>query len=253
MNPFDLTGKVAIVTGSSKGIGRGIAEGLAAQGAQVVISSRKIEPCKDVAQAIQAKGGTARAIACHVGRKEDVAKLIEETHQQCGPVDILVCNAAANPYYGPLLDMPDEAYHKTMDTNVLSPMWLIHAVLPDMKAKRDGSIILVSSVGSLKGSAALGAYAMSKAAMNQLARNLALELGPAGIRVNALLPGLVKTDFAKALWSTPEGQARIRAFPMGRVGEPEDIAPAAVYLASPGARWTTGQIFVVDGGATIQG
>lgn len=252
MNPFDLTGKVAIVTGSSKGIGRGIAEGLAAQGAKVVISSRKAEPCQEVAKAIVAKGGKAVAIACHVGRKDDVAHLIEETRKQLGPVDILVCNAAANPYYGPLLDMPDEAYHKTMDTNVLSPMWLMQAVLPDMKAKKDGSIILVSSVGSLKGSAALGAYAMSKAAMNQLARNLAIELGPHGIRVNALLPGLVKTDFAKALWSTAEGEARIRKFPIGRVGEPEDIAPAAVYLASPGARWTTGQTIVVDGGATIQ-
>jgi NAD(P)-dependent dehydrogenase (short-subunit alcohol dehydrogenase family) len=253
MNPFDLTGKVAIVTGSSKGIGRGIAEGMAAQGAKVVISSRKVEPCQAVAEEIRAKGGQAAAIACHVGRKDDVAQLIEATHKQFGPVDILVCNAAANPYYGPLLDMPDDAYHKTMDTNVLSPMWLIHAVLPDMKAKKDGAIILVSSVGSLKGSAALGAYAMSKAALNQLARNLALELGPFNIRVNALLPGLVKTDFAKALWSTPQGQQRIKAFPLGRVGEPEDIAPAAVYLASPGGRWTTGQTIVVDGGATIQG
>jgi dehydrogenase/reductase SDR family protein 4 len=251
MNPFDLTGKVAIITGSSKGIGRGIAEGLAAQGAKVVISSRKLEPCQQVAKAIVASGAKAIAIACHVGKKDDIARLIEETHKQFGPVDILVCNAAANPYYGPLLDMPDEAYHKTMDTNVLSPMWLISAVLPDMKAKQDGSIILVSSVGSLKGSAALGAYAMSKAALNQVARNLAIELGPHGIRVNALLPGLVKTDFARALWSTPEGQARIKAFPLGRVGEPQDIAPAAVYLASPGARWTTGQTIVVDGGATV--
>jgi dehydrogenase/reductase SDR family protein 4 len=251
MNPFDLTGKVAIITGSSKGIGRGIAEGLAAQGAKVVISSRKIEPCQQVAKAIVASGAQAAAIACHVGKKDDIARLIEETHKQFGPVDILVCNAAANPYYGPLLDMPDEAYHKTMDTNVLSPMWLINAVLPDMKAKQDGAIILVSSVGSLKGSAALGAYAMSKAALNQVARNLAIELGPHGIRVNALLPGLVKTDFARALWSTPEGQARIKAFPLGRVGEPQDIAPAAVYLASPGARWTTGQTIVVDGGATV--
>lgn len=251
MNPFDLTGKVAIVTGSSKGIGRAIAEGLAAQGAKVVISSRKIEPCQQVAKAIVAGGGKAIPIAFHVGHKEDISRLIEETHKQFGPVDILVCNAAANPYYGPLLDMPDEAYHKTMDTNVLSPMWLINAVLPDMKAKKDGAIILVSSVGSLKGSAALGAYAMSKAALNALARNLAIELGPHGIRVNALLPGLVKTDFARTLWSTPEGQARIKAFPLGRVGEPQDIAPAAVYLASPGARWTTGQIIVVDGGATV--
>ena len=249
MNPFDLTGKVAIITGSSKGIGRGIAEAMAAQGAKVVISSRKAEPCEQVAQAIRGTGGQAAAIACHVGQKDAVAALVAATRKAFGPIDILVCNAAANPYYGPLLEIPDEAYHKTMDTNVLSAMWLVQAVLPDMKAKRDGAIILVSSVGSLKGNAVLGAYAISKAALNALARNLALELGPFNIRVNALLPGLVKTDFAKALWSTPEGQARIKQFPLGRVGEPQDIAPAAVYLASPGARWTTGQTLVVDGGA----
>ncbi len=252
MDTFDLTGKVAIVTGSSKGIGRAIAEHLAASGAKVVISSRKVEPCEEVAQAIRARGHQAIAIACHVGQKEAIQHLMQETRKQYGPVDILVCNAAANPYYGHMTDMPDEPYHKTLDTNVLSPLWMVKEVLPDMKKRGGGAIILVSSVGSLKGSEFLGAYAVSKAAMNQLARNLAIELGPHNIRVNAILPGLVKTDFAKALWSTPEGMARIKRFPLARVGEPDDIGPAAVFLASRAGQWITGQTLVIDGGATIQ-
>ncbi|HKI98525.1 MAG TPA: SDR family oxidoreductase [bacterium] len=250
-NPFDLTGRTAIVTGASKGIGRSIAEHLAAAGAQVVISSRKIDPCEAVAKAIRGDGGQATAIACNVSRKDEVAALVDQTREVYGPADIVVCNAAANPYYGPLPEISDEAWHKIMDTNVLSPLWFGQQVLPDMIAGGGGAFIVVSSVGSLKGSPVIGAYDTSKAAVNGLVRSLATEWGKHNIRVNAILPGLVKTDFARALWESPEGQARIRTFPIPRVGDPDDIGPLAVYLASRGATWTTGQIFVVDGGATI--
>jgi NAD(P)-dependent dehydrogenase (short-subunit alcohol dehydrogenase family) len=251
---FDLTGKTAIVTGSSKGIGRSIAEQLAYHGANVVISSRKEGPCAEVADTIKKAGYKATAIPCHVGRKEDVVALVAETRKQFGPIDILVCNAASNPYYGPLADAPDDAYHKTIDTNVQASIWLVHEVLPDMKAKKDGAIILVSSVGSLKSSNNLGLYAVSKAATNQLARSLAGELGPLNIRVNAILPGLIKTDFARALWEDPERAGRVtNSFPLRRIGDPDDIGPSAVFLASAAGKYMTGQMLVIDGGGTIAG
>lgn len=252
MNPFDLSGKTAIVTGSSKGIGRSIAEHLAAAGAQVVISSRKAEPCEAVAKAIRDQGGRAIAVPCHVGKKEDLERLVAETQRQLGPVDIAVCNAAANPYYGPITDIPDEAYHKTMDTNVLSPIWLCRLVKPDMIARGGGAVILVSSVGAVKASPGLGAYAISKAADVQLTRTLAAELGAQQIRVNCILPGLVKTDFARALWDNPQAERLASAgFPLGRLGEPDDIGPAAVFLASAASQWMTGQTLIIDGGSTI--
>jgi len=252
MNPFDLSGKIAIVTGSSKGIGRSMAEHLAAAGAQVVVSSRKPEPCEAVAGAIRAAGGQALAIPCNVGRKEELERLVAETHRQAGPVDVVVCNAAANPYYGPLTDIPDEAYHKTMDTNVLSPIWLCRMVKPDMIARGGGSVILISSVGAIKASPNLGAYAISKAADVQLTRTLAAELGTHRIRVNCILPGLVKTDFSRVLWDNPHAEKMAAAgFPLGRLGEPDDIGPAAVFLAADASRWITGQTLVIDGGSTI--
>jgi dehydrogenase/reductase SDR family member 4 len=248
-NPFDLSGRTAIVTGSSKGIGRSIAEHLARFGARVVVSSRKIGPCQEVAQAIRDAGGQAGAIACNVGRKEDVAALVAQTREAFGPVDVMVCNAAVNPYYGPLPEITDDAWHKIMDSNVLSALWFGQQVLPDMIGRGGGAFIVVSSIGSLRGNPVIGAYGVSKAAVNQLVRCLAVEWGRHNIRVNAILPGLIKTDMARALWDNPEGQARIRKdFPIPRVGEPDDIGPLAVYLASPGAAWTTGQTFVVDGG-----
>ena len=252
MDPFDLTGKTAVVTGSSKGIGRSIAEQLAQRGAQVVISSRKEAACAEVAEAIRKSGGKAIPIPCHVGRREDIKALVAETHKQFGPIDILVCNAAANPYYGPLLEAADDAYHKTIDTNVQATLWFCAEVVADMKARGGGAIILVSSVGSVKASNNLGLYAISKAAMNQIARSLAGELGPHNIRVNAILPGLIKTDFARALWEDPKRAKRVtQGFPLRRIGDPDDIGPAAVFLASAAGKYMTGQTLIIDGGGVI--
>jgi NAD(P)-dependent dehydrogenase (short-subunit alcohol dehydrogenase family) len=254
MNLFDLTGKTAIVTGSSRGIGRAIAEQLAAHGAKVVISSRKAGPCEEVAAAITAAGGTAISIPCHVGDKAQLEALVARTRDAFGPIDILVCNAAVNPYYGPLTDIPDEAYDRTMNTNVRSSLWLAKLVLPEMAARRDGAIILVSSIAGIRGSANLGTYAISKAADLQLARNLATEWGKHNVRINCIVPGLVKTDFARALWENKELlEENLRTTPLRRIGDPIDIAGAAVFLASAAGSFITGQSIVADGGVTIAG
>jgi len=251
---FDLTGKVAIVTGSTKGIGRAIAGALARSGARVVISSRKAENCEEVASRIRGEGLEAIAIACHIGKREDVERLVSETRREYGKIDILVCNAAVNPYYGPMAKLTDDVFAKVMDSNVRSNIWLANLVLPEMAERKDGSVIIVSSIGGLKGSLNLGIYAISKAADFQLVRNLAVEWGPHNVRVNAIAPGLVKTDFARALWENPELLARAEAnTPLRRIGEPEEIAGAAVFLASPASRWMTGQVVVIDGGVTISG
>jgi dehydrogenase/reductase SDR family member 4 len=251
---FDLAGKAAIITGSTKGIGRAIAEAMARAGAKVVISSRKADKCEEVASAIRGEGLEAIAIACHIGKREDVEHLVAETKRQYGQIDVLVCNAAVNPYYGPTAKLTDDVFAKVMDSNVRSNIWLANLVLPDMAERKDGSVIIVSSIGGLKGSLNLGIYAISKAADFQLARNLAVEWGPLGIRVNCIAPGLVRTDFARTLWENKELLARAEATtPLRRIGEPEDIAGAAVFLASPASRWMTGQVIVIDGGVTISG
>ena len=253
-NLFDLAGKVAVITGSSKGIGRAIAEAMAAHGAQVVISSRKEGPCEEVAQAIRERGGQAIAVPCNVSSKEQLQSLVDRTRKEWGRIDVLVGNAAVNPYFGPSLEIPDSAFEKILQVNIESNLWLCQMVIPEMKERRDGVIIIVSSIGGLRGSAMLGAYAISKAADMQLARNLAVECGPHNIRVNCIAPGLVKTDFARALWEDDERRARReRETPLRRLGEPEDIAGAAVYLASGAGAWTTGQTLVVDGGVTVAG
>lgn len=254
MSLFDLTDKVAIVTGSSRGIGKAIAEELAAHGARVVISSRKQEVCDEVAAAINAAhgDGSAIAIAASISEKQQLSDLFQRTREELGPVDILVCNAASNPHYGSLDEIQDEQFRKVLDNNVLSNHWLIQHALPDMREKGDGAIIVVSSIGGLRGSPTIGAYNVSKAADFQLVRNYAVENGQHGIRVNAIAPGLVKTDFARALWENPKAlEATEARLPMRRIGEPRDIAGAAVFLACPAAGWTTGQMIVVDGGATI--
>lgn len=251
---FDLTGRVAVVTGSSRGIGRAIAERLAEHGAKVVISSRKQDACDLVADAINARhgAGTAIAVAANISSKEALQAMIDKTNATFGRIDVLVCNAASNPYYGPMAGIADEQFRKILDNNILSNHWLVTMVAPQMRARRDGSIIIVSSIGGLRGSPIIGAYCISKAADMQLARNLAVELGPDNIRVNCIAPGLIRTDFAKALWDNPELlAARNAETPLRRIGEPDEIAGAAVYLASPASRFMTGQSLVIDGGVTI--
>lgn len=253
-NLFDLKGKVAVITGSTKGIGRAIAEALARAGASVVISSRKADKCDEVAAAILNEGLEATPIPCHIGKKDDLEHLVAETRRYYGKIDCLVCNAAVNPYYGLLSQAPDEAFTKIIDSNVRSTLWLCNMVIPEMAERRDGSVIIVSSVAGLKGSLMLGMYAISKAADLQLVRNLAVEWGPKNVRVNAIAPGLVRTDFARALWENATLLAQAESsYPLRRIGEPEDIAGAAVFLASRAGYWMTGQTIVVDGGATIVG
>lgn len=246
---FDLSGKVAVVTGSSRGIGRAIALRLAEHGARVVVSSRKPEACEQVVAEIAAAGGTAIAVACNVGRKEELRGLADAAVAAWGGIDVLVCNAAVNPHFGPGSTVPDEAYDRIMATNVRSNFWLCNMVLPQMAERGGGSVIVVSSIAGFRGSVNLGIYALSKAADNQLVRNLAVEWGPRNIRANAIAPGLVRTDFARALWEDPALlRKRTRDTPLQRIGEPDEIAGAAVFLAGPAASFMTGQTIVIDGG-----
>lgn len=254
MSLFDLTGKVAVVTGSSRGIGRAIALRLAEQGARVVISSRKQPACQAVVDEIEAAHGAGRAIAipASISSKSDLVRLVEDTRSRLGPIDILVCNAASNPYYGPMVGIGDDQFRKILENNVISNHWLIQMVGPEMAARRDGAIVIVSSIGGLKGSPAIGAYNVSKAADMQLARNYAVEFGASNVRVNCIAPGLVRTDFARALWENPQTMAAVNAeTPLGRIGEPDEIAGAAVFLASAAGRFVTGQTIVVDGGVMV--
>ncbi len=253
MKIFDLQGKVAIVTGSSRGIGKSIAEQLARAGASVMVSSRKRDAAEAVAEALRGEGLSALAIAANISRLDDVDALVATTRKEFGPIDILVCNAASNPYYGPTTGLTDEVFAKVMHNNVLSAIWLCNRVRPDMAAKRDGAIVLVSSIGGLHGSAVIGAYNLSKAADMQLARNLAVEFGPDNIRVNCIAPGVVRTDFARAIHEDPAVRVMVESeLPLRRIGEPDDIGGIAVMLASRAGAYITGQAIVVDGGARIR-
>ncbi len=254
MSLFDLTGKTAIITGSSRGIGKAIAERMAEHGARVVISSRKAAPCNEVAAEINKKYGAGRAIAipANISSKQELQRLVDETKKAFGDIHVVVCNAAANPYYGPLAEISDEAFRKILENNIIANNWLISMVTPEMRARKDGSVIIVSSIGGLRGSPVIGAYCISKAADMQLARNLAVEYGPDNVRVNCIAPGLIKTDFAKALWDDPETLKKSTSgAALKRIGEPDEIAGCAVFLASAAGGFVTGQNFVVDGGATI--
>ena len=252
-NLFDLTGKVAIVTGSSRGIGKAIAERMAEHGAKVVISSRKQDACDAVAAEINAwRPGSAIAVAANISDKDGLQHLVDETRKAFGRIDILVCNAASNPYYGPMEGIADAQFRKILDNNIVANHWLIAMVAPEMRARRDGAIVIISSIGGIRGTAVLGAYGISKAADMALARNLAHEFGPDNVRVNCIAPGLIKTDFARALWEDPETLKRsTQGAPLRRIGEPDEIAGAAVFLASPAAAFMTGQTMVIDGGQTI--
>lgn len=254
MSLFDLSGKVAIITGSSRGIGRAIAVRMAEQGAKVVVSSRKEAACAEVVAEITAAHGEGHAIAipANISSKEDLQRLVDETNKTFGQVDILVCNAASNPYYGPMAGIADDQFRKILENNVLANHWLINMVAPQMIERKDGAIIIVSSIGGLRGSPVIGAYNVSKAADMQLARNLAVEFGPHNVRANCIAPGLIKTDFARALWEDP---ARLKEVneraPLRRIGDPDEIAGTAIYLASRAGSFVTGQNIVVDGGVTI--
>jgi NAD(P)-dependent dehydrogenase (short-subunit alcohol dehydrogenase family) len=253
MSLFSLDGQVAVITGSSRGIGRAIAERMAEAGARVVVSSRKPEACAEVCEAINAAHGPGRAtpIAANISSKEALRALVEETTAKLGRIDILVCNAASNPYYGPLGGISDEQFRKVLDNNIIANHWLINFTVPQMIARRSGAIIIVSSIGGLRGSPLIGAYNISKAADFQLARNLAVEYGPHNVRVNAIAPGLIRTDFARALWEDPVLlKQRTDTTPLRRIGEPDEIAGAAVFLASKAGSFITGQSIVIDGGVT---
>ncbi|MBE7217227.1 MAG: SDR family oxidoreductase [Caulobacteraceae bacterium] len=254
MSLFDLTDRVAVVTGSSRGIGRAIVERMAEQGAKVVVSSRKAGPCDEVAAAINAKHGEGRAIAvpASISSKDDLRRLVDETMKAFGRIDVLVCNAASNPYFGPMGGIEDDQFRKIFENNVIANNWLIHMVAPQMIERRDGAIIIVSSIGGLRGSPVIGAYNVSKAADFQLARNLAVEFGPHNVRVNCIAPGLIKTDFARALWENPAILKQATSTtPLQRIGQPDEIAGAAVFLASAAGAFVTGEAIVVDGGQTI--
>ncbi|MEG8042878.1 SDR family oxidoreductase [Sphingomonas faeni] len=254
MSQFDLIGMVAIVTGSSRGIGLASARELAEHGAKIVISSRKQDACDAVAAELNAKhgDGTAIAIAANISDKAGLQHLVDQTRANFGRIDILVCNAASNPYYGPQAGIADDQFRKILDNNIVSNHWLIQMVAPEMLERRSGSIIIISSIGGLRGSPVIGAYCISKAADMQLARNLAVEFGPSNVRVNCIAPGLIKTDFARALWEDPQRiEAANTSVPLRRIGEPEEIAGAVVFLASQASAFMTGQTMVIDGGVTI--
>jgi NAD(P)-dependent dehydrogenase (short-subunit alcohol dehydrogenase family) len=249
---FGLQGACALITGSSRGIGRAIAERMAQAGARVVISSRNQDACEEVAHSIRAAGGDAIALACNISTKQELENLVARTRQAFGKIDVLVCNAAVNPHFGPTQEIPDSAFQKVLDNNIRSNHWLCQMVIPEMAERRNGSVIIVSSIGGLKGSSALGTYGLSKAADMALARNLAVEWGPRNVRVNCIAPGLVRTDFAKALWENPEiYQQTVQRYPLRRIGEPDEIAGTAIFLASAAGSFVTGQTIVVDGGATV--
>lgn len=250
-SPFDLSGKVAVVTGSSRGIGRASAELLAQLGAKVVVSSRKAEACEEVAKAIRAGGGDAHVIPCNIARRNEIEHLVEATHAHYGGIDILVCNAAINPYFGPIAKLPDETFDKIMATNVKSNIWLCNLVMPGMAERGGGSVVIMSSIAGLRGSTAIGIYGVSKAADFALCRSLAGEWGPKNVRINCIAPGLVKTDFSRALWEDPVYlERRVRAVPLGRIGESHEIAGAVAFLGSDASSLMTGQVIVIDGGVT---
>jgi len=253
MSQFDMTGKVAIITGSSRGIGEAIAHEMADHGAKVVITSRNIGPCEEVAAAINAKHpGAAIAVASSLSSKESLQAMVDAGRAAFGQIDVLVCNAASNPHYGPMATISDEQLRKTLDHNIVAQHWLIQMVVPEMLARKSGSIVIVSSIGGLRGSPILGAYAITKAADIQMTRNLAREFGRDGVRVNSIAPGLVRTDFARALWENPENlKASTASACMGRIGEPHEIAGAAVFLASDASSFMTGQTIVIDGGVVV--
>ncbi len=251
---FDLTGRVAVITGASRGIGEAIAEALAAAGARLVLASRKLEGLEPVAQRLRDNGREAIAVACHTGKVDQVQALVARAREAFGGVDILVNNAAASPHFGPLLSAEESHWDKTFEVNVKGYVHTIRACVPLMRERGGGSIINVASVGGFVPHTGLGVYGVTKAAVLMLTRTLALELAPDQIRVNAIAPGLIQTRFSEALWVDPGMQEKaLRSIPQGRMGQPGDLTGAVLYLASDASRFTTGSILVIDGGQTLTG
>ncbi|WP_226389230.1 glucose 1-dehydrogenase [Penaeicola halotolerans] len=249
---FDLKGKVALITGASKGIGEAAALFLAQAGAKVVVSSRKIDAVKAVAEKINQSGGEAYAIACNVGDMEDARKLVSDTIAHFGTIDIIINNAATNPVFGPVHDTSEEAFDKIMAVNVKGPFEIAKAAYPTLKAKKSGSIINISSVGGISPEHGLGIYSMSKAALISLSKVLAKEWGDDNIRVNTICPGLIKTKFSEALWTNDKVmQMMMKALPIKRIGTPEEVAALCLYLAADASAYSTGAVFTADGGFTI--
>ncbi len=253
-NMFRLDGKVAIVTGSSRGIGRAIAETMASLGASVVISSRKLEPCEAVRDGIVAAGGKAIALKCNTGSRDDLNELLRVTLQEFGKLDAVVANVAVNPHYGLLSTIADEQWDKIMSVNLKSTLWLANMAMPEIAKQGGGSFTLISSIGALRASPVIPAYNISKLAEIGLMQNLAGEWGPKKIRVNAILPGLIRTDFARALWENPEILKGVEAAtPLRRIGEVEDLGGVGAFLATQAAEFITGQSIIVDGGSMATG
>ncbi len=251
---FDMTGQTALITGSSRGIGKAIALAMAECGASVIISSRKADACEAAAAEINEAVGREAAIVipANIADKASLEALVAGTIERCGRIDALVLNAASNPYFGPMEGITDDQFEKILRNNILSNHWLVTMVAPAMRARKNGSITIISSLGGLKGSTVIGAYCVSKAADMQLARNLACEFGPDNVRVNAIAPGLVKTDFARSLWENPDIlKGATASAPLRRIGLPHEIAGMAVLLASPAGAFITGQSIVIDGGVSI--
>ncbi|MFD2562019.1 SDR family NAD(P)-dependent oxidoreductase [Aquimarina rubra] len=251
---FNLEGKVAIITGSSKGIGKSIAQGLAEHGAKVVISSRNQEAVDEVAAEFKAAGLEAVGIACHIGKADQRKQLVQKTIEHYGGVDILVNNAAINPIYGPIEDAEEEVFDKIMDVNVKAPWMLSNLILPSMQERGGGSIINIASVEALHPGAGLGLYSTSKAALLMLTKNQAKEWGQYGIRANVLCPGLIKTKFSAALWQNEKLLNKIeKTLPTARMGMPDEMAGMVCLLASEAGAYMTGSVYNADGGYMIAG
>ncbi|MBB6226378.1 NAD(P)-dependent dehydrogenase (short-subunit alcohol dehydrogenase family) [Polymorphobacter multimanifer] len=251
---FDLSGQTALITGSSRGIGKAIAHRMAEHGANVIVSSRKSDACEAAVAEINAAVGREAAVSipANIADKASLEALVARTIERFGQIDALVCNAASNPYFGPMAGITDDQFNKILQNNIMANHWLVNMVAPAMRARKAGSITIISSLGGLKGSTVIGAYCVSKAADMQLARNLACEFGPDNVRVNCIAPGLIKTDFAKALWDDPEIlKSATRTAPLQRIGQPDEIAGMAVLLASPAGAFITGQSIPIDGGVSI--